>query len=68
MNDFYVNKNADEHDNHEVHCEGCIFPPDVRSREMLGRFNTSQEAVIAAQRKYARVDGCWFCCPESHKC
>jgi hypothetical protein len=68
MNDFYINKNADEHDNHEVHRNDCIFLPSPHNREMLGCFNTSQKAVIAAQRKYARVDGGWFCCPESHKC
>ena len=67
MNNFYVNKIADEHNNHEVHCEDCIFLPIPRNRIKVGRFNTSREAVVVAQRKYIRTDGCWFCCPESHK-
>ena len=65
MNNFYVNKIADEHNNHEVHCEDCIFLPIPRNRIKIGRFNTSREAVIVAQGKYIRTDGCWFCCPKT---
>lgn len=67
MSIFYVNKNTDEHNNHEVHRDDCVFLPEPQNKEYLGYFNSSFDAVTAAQRKYARVDGCWFCCPESHK-
>ena len=67
MSLFYVNKNTDEHNNHEVHCDNCDFLPLIHNRERLGWFSTSKEAVAAAKNKYSKVDGCAFCCPESHK-
>ena len=44
-----------------------IFLPLIHNRERLGWFSTSKEAVAAAKNKYSKVDGCAFCCPESHK-
>ena len=67
MGNFYVNKNTDEHNNHEVHRDDCIFLPSPHNRELLGWFTTSKDAVAAAKKKYSKVDGCWFCCPESHQ-
>ena len=63
---FYVNKNAHPNGDHEVHRSTCAWLPDVENRIYLGDFATSQAAVREARKYYTRVDGCCFCCPESH--
>lgn len=63
---FYVNKNAQPNGDHEVHRATCSWLPDVENRQYLGEFSTSQEAVRAAKKHYNHVDGCAYCCPESH--
>ena len=63
---FYVNKNAQNNGQHEVHCATCNWLPDVDNRLYLGEFSTSKQAVAEAKKYYNHVDGCAFCCPESH--
>ena len=50
---FYVNKNEQWTGEHEVHRADCAWLPDAANRIYLGKY-------------YTRVDGCCFCCPESH--
>ena len=57
---FYVNKNEQWTGEHEVHRADCAWLPDAANRI------TSQAAVREARKYYTRVDGCCFCCPESH--
>ena len=64
---FYVNKNAQSNGDHEVHRQACDWLPSENNRIYLGVFATSQEAVRAAKKIYAKADGCKHCCPESHK-
>lgn len=63
---YYVNTNAQSNGQHEVHCVTCHWLPDVSNRIYLGDFSTSQQAVKEAHKYYNNVDGCAFCCPESH--
>jgi len=63
---FYVNKNAQSNGDHEVHRATCSWLPAVENRLYLGDFLTSQEAVREAREYYNHVDGCAYCCPESH--
>lgn len=63
---FYVNKNAQFGGEHEVHRYDCSWLPDAENRIYLGDFKTSQEAVKEASNYYDCVDGCSYCCPESH--
>lgn len=63
---FYVNKNAQLNGDHEVHRITCNWLPDVENRIYLGDFETSQEAVRKAREYYTHVNGCYYCCPESH--
>jgi len=63
---FYVNKNAQQNGDHEVHRATCSWLPDAENRLYLGDFVTSQEAVREARKYYNRVDGCAYCCPGSH--
>ena len=63
---FYVNKNAQSTGEHEIHRETCSWLPDVEKRIYLGDFDNSQQAVVEAGKHYTSVDGCAYCCPESH--
>lgn len=63
---FYVNKNAQPNGDHEVHRYDCSWLPDMENRIYLGDFSTSQAAVREARRYYTKVNGCYYCCPESH--
>jgi len=63
---FYVNKNAQNNGDHEVHRATCSWLPDSENRLYLGDFNTSQEAVREAKKYYNQVNGCYYCCPETH--
>ena len=64
---FYVNTNAQPNGDHEVHRSTCAWLPDVENRIYLGDFATSQAAVREARKYYSQVDGCYYCCTESHK-
>ena len=63
---YYVNKNAQWNGDHEVHNSGCSWLPDVSNRIYLGDFSTSRAAVREARKYYNQVNGCFYCCPESH--
>lgn len=63
---FYVNKKAQSGGEHEVHKATCYKLPDAENRQYLGEFSRSQDAVRAARKYYSQVDGCFWCCRESH--
>ncbi|MHB8076686.1 hypothetical protein [Desulfosporosinus fructosivorans] len=63
---FYVNKDAQTNGDHEVHRPTCSWLPDTENRLYLGDFATSQEAVKEARKYYVQVNGCYYCCPETH--
>ncbi|WP_088186144.1 hypothetical protein [Desulfosporosinus sp. FKA] len=63
---FYVNKKSQTNGDHEVHRSTCSWLPDAENRLYLGDFNTSQEAVNEASKYNVQVNGCSYCCPETH--
>ena len=63
---YYVNKNAQATGEHEVHASGCKYLPSEENRIYLGFFTNSRDAIRKAKKYYSNVDGCFFCCPESH--
>ena len=63
---FYVNKIAQPNGDHEVHRATCSWLPNVENRIYVGDFATSQAAVREARKYFAKVNGCYYCCPESH--
>lgn len=65
-NFYYVNKNAQSTGEHEVHTLGCKYLPSDGNRIYLGVFTNSKDAIREAKKYYSNVDGCFFCCPESH--
>lgn len=62
--DYYVNRNAQENGDHEVHRQGCTYMPT--NRKYLGNFSNCFEAVREAKREYPTANGCKFCSKECH--
>lgn len=67
---FYVNKNAQDDGYHEVHNDNanCSHPPLPENRVRIGNYNSSAEAIAACKttNPTLHIDGCAYCCPESH--
>ena len=66
MASYYVNKNAQQNGDHEVHREGCSFLPEVANRTYLGEYNSCGPAVTEAKKHYQQSNGCYFCSRECH--
>ena len=64
---YYVNKIAQPTGEHEVHISNCRYLPLEKNRIYLGYFSNSGDAIKVARSYYSNVDGCFYCCPESHK-
>jgi hypothetical protein len=67
MAKYYVNENAQENGDHEVHEAGCSYMPKAENRYYLGEFSSCQQAVAAAKKLYPTADGCYYCCPACHE-
>ena len=67
MEAFCVNKNEQDNGDHEVH-RRCNRLPEVENQEYLGDLPDSYSAIKEAQRRHPdwQVNGCFYCCPESH--
>ena len=63
---YYVNRVAQPNGEHEVHTSTCRFLPAASNRVVLGYFFNSRDALQAARRIYSNVDGCFYCCSDSH--
>jgi hypothetical protein len=66
MYNYYVNKNAQENGDHEVHKSGCERMPEVENRKYLGYFSNCQDAVCKAKEIYPRSNGCFYCSKDCH--
>ncbi len=68
MPEYYLNKNAQDTGEHEVHQLSCIRLPEPENRLLLGIFSNCKEAVKAAKDNtdYSNVDGCFYCANECH--
>ena len=67
MTRYYVNRNAQETGEHEVHKETCNRLPDLVNRIDLGSHSTCQQALAAAKKHFSNVDGCAWCSSACHK-
>ncbi len=65
MYSYYVNKNAQSNDDHEVHTTGCQYLPTEQNRIHLGEFCDCHLAVAEAKKHYPQSNGCYYC---SNKC
>ena len=66
MSSYYVNKNAQDNGDHEVHKSGCDWMPDPQNRLYLGDFPNCQGAVKEAKKTYPQSNGCYYCSNECH--
>ena len=66
MSKYYVNKNAQENGDHEVHKEGCDYMPEVENRKYLGEFTICHDAVEIAKTIYSQANGCKYCSEDCH--
>ena len=67
MTDYYVNKNARESGDHEVHQRACGFLPSPECCIYLGDFTHCRQAVAEARNYYHRADGCYHCSTDCHR-
>ena len=63
---YYVNKNAQDNGDHEVHEEGCKWMPEKENRLYLGDFSNCHDAVKEAKKHYPQSNGCYYCSEPCH--
>ncbi|MDR6569258.1 hypothetical protein MRBLMN1_005111 [Chitinophaga ginsengisegetis] len=63
---YYVNNNAQPKGDHEVHVITCPYFSMMFNRTYLGEFETCQEAVREAKKRYQKSNGCLECCKPCH--
>jgi hypothetical protein len=64
---YYVNSNAQDDGNHEVHqVTVCPTPAEPKNRVYLGYFSSCKGAVHEAKKYYTNVDGCRNCSEDCH--
>lgn len=63
---YYVNKNAQDNGDHEVHKYGCNYLPDKENRIYLGDYSSCGPAVREAKKHYTQVNGCFYCANACH--
>lgn len=63
---YYVNKNAQDNGDHEVHELTCAHGPEDANRLYLGDFSTCLPAVAEARKIYPRSNGCYYCSNPCH--
>ena len=66
MAKYYVNKNAQDNGDHEVHELGCSHMALPENRMYLGEFPSCHGAVREAKKTYAKADGCFHCSLACH--
>ncbi|EAO4397087.1 hypothetical protein E5475_18610 [Salmonella enterica] len=64
---YYVNKNAQNNGDHEVHTEDCEYLPSSSNREYLGYYSDCAQAVTQAKEMgYSKANGCYWCANKCH--
>jgi len=63
---YYVNKQAQENGDHEVHVPRCTYLPEGDNGLYLGAFISCDEAIQAARQHFEKVNGCHWCCSTCH--
>ena len=64
MAEYYVNKQAQDNSDHEVHTSDCTYLPDPENRLYVGTFHNCHDAVQEAKKYYQQSNGCYHCSPE----
>lgn len=63
---YYVNQNAQDNGDHEVHTTGCSHMPEPENRTYLGDFASCSPAVTEAKKTYTQSNGCYYCSNDCH--
>jgi hypothetical protein len=63
---YYVNNNAQDNGDHEVHVEGCTYLALVQSNRDLGYHPNCQSAVASAKVTHPTANGCYWCSTPCH--
>lgn len=63
---YYVNDNPQPNGDYEVHVTTCYYFPRISKRTYLGEFETCQEAIREAKKRYKTANGCSTCCRPCH--
>ena len=66
MAKYYVNDNAQNNGDHEVHREGCVYLPAIVSKSYLGDHAHCSTAVAVAKGIYSKSNGCYTCSNSCH--
>ena len=66
MADYYVNKQAQDNGDHEVHKPGCTYMPSAENRIYPGNFSSYEPAVVEAKKHYKQSNGCFYCARDCH--
>ena len=66
MAGYYVNKNAQDNGDHEVHKRTCEWLPLEENRIYLGDFKSCGPAVQEAKTYYEQSNGCADCSSACH--
>ena len=63
---YYVNRNAQDNGDHEVHIISCQWFPSLDNIQYLGEFESCFPAVLEAAKYLTRVNGWKYCCEPCH--
>ena len=63
---YYVNMNAQDNGDHEVHKSGCKWMPIEENRFYLGLFDSCSPAVRESKKHYTQSNGCYYCSNACH--
>lgn len=64
---YYVNRQAQNNGDHEVHTIGCPHPAALHNRKQLGDHPSCQSAVRKAKETYpSTANGCYWCANACH--
>ncbi|MCY4673921.1 MAG: hypothetical protein OXD43_09210 [Bacteroidetes bacterium] len=64
MAHYYVNDDAQEGGEHEVHTKECAWLPN--NRTYLGLFDCCEDAIAEAKKRDYNADGCFWCSRDCH--
>jgi len=63
---YFVNKNAQDNGDHEVHTQDCSWLPSESNRRYLGEYYSCSDAVREAKKYYTQSNGCYHCSYACH--
>ena len=67
MRSYCASKVPDAHGDHLVHFSHCYYIPEDKLCHALGQFADCQQALEAARKVFAKVNGCRQCVRECHQ-